>query len=128
MPGNARRTGDVMAAAGTGILETYIVGGTKLGDCTRGDLRSQALHLDAIAAGAAEEARFQKLVADRLPDDKTAVRKVLSDGQIMLLKHQARQGGETPVEAKRPTAPTFKAASKRNPSLEAMGAGAFGVA
>lgn len=128
IPGNARRTGDVMAAAGTGILETYIVGGVKLGDCTRGDLRSQALHLEAIAAGAAEEARFQKLVADRLPDDKTAVRKVLTDGQIMMLKHQAKHGGEMGHEANRQNAPTSKAASKGKCRTESTGFDAFGVA
>ena len=91
----ARRTAlleSTMSSIGS-IYNYPLQGGKKLGDARRADMQVEISWHDSMAKANRVRADWFKMIAARLPDEKTAVRKALTETEIMEMG-KAAQGGE----------------------------------
>ena len=91
----ARRTAllqSTMSSIGS-IYNYPLQGGKKLGDARRADMQVEISWHDSMAKANRVRADWFKMIVARLPDEKTAVRKALTETEIVEMGRVA-QGGE----------------------------------
>ena len=89
MPHRLARGADVLADLAAiqmaSILDTWLVGNKRLGECTRVELLAEAENIGAQIGGLSRNRKYFKLIADRLDYDDTRVADRLNGEQAAAL-------------------------------------------
>jgi hypothetical protein len=77
-------------AISAALMDYPIYGGRRIGDCNRQELLTGANSYRTQADDMLVKARWLRLVADKLPDDRKTVRQALKEDTLAALRQQAR--------------------------------------